>query len=122
MPEAERDAVVAAALGLVKVLAALLQPYMPSTSRAILAMLQGPWEWTSLGDEFARDCRSLECALPAGHKLGKPQLLFTEIKEETVAALQAQFAGQQQAADGVRARLVCLLQGATRIPTVCTNG
>ena len=101
MPAAERDAVMAAALGLVKVLAALLQPYMPSTSRGILAMLNGPWEWTGLGDSFAKDCRALEEALPAGHAMGQPQLLFTEIKEETVAELQARFGGQQGASSEV---------------------
>jgi methionyl-tRNA synthetase len=102
MPAGERDAVIAAALGLVKVLTALLQPYMPSTSRAILAMLNGPWEWTGLCEQFARDSGALQDALPAGHKLGKPALLFHEIREEAVAALQERFSGQQAEGNPVR--------------------
>ena len=107
LPAAERDTVVAAALGLVKILAALLQPYMPSTSRAILGMLRGPWEWTQLRETFAKDCRALEFAVPGGHALGAPVLLFTEIKGEVVEALQTRFSGQQHAAPAAEVRRCC---------------
>jgi methionyl-tRNA synthetase len=87
--------VVAAALGLVKVLAAMVQPYMPATTRLMLEMLNGPWEWTSLAESFERDIGNLQDALPVGHQLGKPSLLFTKIEEDTVANLQTRFSGQQ---------------------------
>jgi methionyl-tRNA synthetase len=88
------NTVVAAALGLVKVLAAMVQPYMPATTRLMLGMLNGPWEWVSLGESFEKDVTSLQTALPVGHKLGKPTLLFTKIEESMVADLQARFSGQ----------------------------
>ena len=119
LKKAPEDAgtVVATALGLVKVLAALLQPYMPATTRAILRMLNGPWEWTALGEAFVRDSGTLERACPEGHALGAPELLFTKIEDATVAELQARFSGDQ-AADAAAA--VRAAPGATALqPPAC---
>jgi hypothetical protein len=37
----------------------------------------------------------LQAAVPGGHALGKPVLLFDDISDETVAELQARFSGSQ---------------------------
>lgn len=95
LPKEQAAVVISAALGLVKLLAAMLQPYMPATARAMHGMLNAPPEWGSLGEGFVRDAARLQAALPGGHKLAKPVLLFSEISGETVEELQTRFAGAQ---------------------------
>lgn len=95
LPRPEAATFLAAALGLVKLLAAMLQPYMPGTAATVLRMLGGPSEWLSLGDSFEADAKRLQGAVPAGHALGKPELLFSVIAADKVAELQGRFAGTQ---------------------------
>eukprot|EP00892_Ulva_mutabilis_P010326 jgi/Ulvmu1/7666/UM038_0095.1 len=95
LPKAEAATMIAAALGLVKVLAAMLQPYMPGTAATVLRMLCGPREWLSLGEPFDADVQRLQAAVPPGHALGKPELLFSVIPDEVVQDLQGRFAGTQ---------------------------
>jgi hypothetical protein len=97
LPKEQSATVIAAALGLVKLLAAMLAPYMPATASAIHGMLQAGPEWGTLGQHFMDDAAQLHNAVPAGHKLAKPALLFSEISEDTVAQLQRQFSGSQAA-------------------------
>jgi methionyl-tRNA synthetase len=65
LPKEEAATVVAAALGLVKVLAAMLQPFLPTTARAMDAMLNAPPAWATLGESFATDAAALQvCHTP----------------------------------------------------------
>lgn len=97
LPKEQSATVITAALGLVKVLAAMLAPYMPSTTRAMHGMLNAPPEWGLLGQAFLDDAGHLQKAVPPGHKVAKPVLLFSEISEDAVAQLQLQFSGTQAA-------------------------
>ncbi|KAJ6751331.1 hypothetical protein OIU85_001826 [Salix viminalis] len=75
--------VVKTSLGLVYLLACLLEPFMPSFSVEVFKQLnlppqKRPWE-----------------ILPAGHKIGTPEPLFKELKIEEVEDYRKKFAGSQ---------------------------
>ncbi|XP_059632142.1 probable methionine--tRNA ligase [Cornus florida] len=86
------------ATGLVYLLACLLEPFMPSFSLEVLKQLNLPPETqVSLSDEkgdIGRACRPWEI-LPAGHKIGTPEPLFKELKDEEVEFFREKFAGSQ---------------------------
>jgi methionyl-tRNA synthetase len=67
-------AVVNYALHLVHLLAAVLEPYMPDTAKSMNAQLGA--EAMPIPDVWTAD------SLKAGHKLGKPELLFSRIPPE----------------------------------------
>lgn len=93
----------------------MLQPYMPSTADAVLRMLNGPRSWLSLGSTFEADVQHLHRAVPSGHALGKPELLFAVIADEAVQDLQGRFAGTQAEAAASAASTAT----ATATATVC---
>ncbi|XP_042485777.1 probable methionine--tRNA ligase [Macadamia integrifolia] len=83
--------------GLVYLLAALLEPFMPSFSVEVLKQLNFPSPHLSLCDEkgdIDRARRPWEI-LPTGHKIGKPEPLFKELKDEDVEFFREKFAGSQ---------------------------
>ncbi|KAF8394062.1 hypothetical protein HHK36_020264 [Tetracentron sinense] len=84
--------------GLVYLLACLLEPFMPSFSLEVLKQLNFPPETqVSLCDEkgdFVRARRPWEI-LPTGHKIGMPEPLFKELKDEDVEFFREKFAGSQ---------------------------
>ncbi|KAK6914322.1 Methionyl/Leucyl tRNA synthetase [Dillenia turbinata] len=82
--------------GLVYLLACLLEPFMPSFSLRVLKQLNMPSE-VSLCDEkgdVARATKPWEY-LPAGHKIGAPEPLFNELKDDKVETYRQKFAGSQ---------------------------
>ncbi|XP_020426000.1 probable methionine--tRNA ligase isoform X1 [Prunus persica] len=90
--------VVKTSAGLVYLLACLLEPFMPSFSLKVLKELNLPPEnQFSLRNENG----DLEKAkkpweiLPAGHKIGTPDPLFKELKDEEVEAFRKKFSGSQ---------------------------
>ena len=96
--------VVAACVGLVKVLAALIQPFMPTITDKILQQLNlGLEESVMLTDAMVAACAAPHRLLPAGHRINKGFPLFAEIKDETVAALRAKYSGEQVAESGAPA-------------------
>ncbi|XP_050380407.1 probable methionine--tRNA ligase [Argentina anserina] len=86
------------AVGLVHLLACLLEPFMPSFSVEVFKQLNLPPETQiSLCDdkgEIERARRPWEI-LPIGHKIGKPEPLFKELNDEEVDSLRKKFAGSQ---------------------------
>jgi len=106
------EEVVAAAAGLVAVLCAMLTPFMPSFTRKVMGQLGfaeadsgevlaagGP---LSLRDaDFAERCTRPHLLLKAGHTLGSPAPIFSQMTDEQVANFRAQFAGDQKARSAV---------------------
>ncbi|KAL9240102.1 hypothetical protein vseg_014360 [Gypsophila vaccaria] len=83
--------------GLVYVLACLLEPFMPSFSIEVLKQLNMPQLQVSLSDEND-DIQKIKKPweiLPAGHKIGKPEPLFKELKDEEMEFYREKFAGSQ---------------------------
>lgn len=82
------DAVVNLAINHVHLLASVIAPYMPATTRAILSQLNAdlliiPDEWKAR-------------SIPAGHKIGQAQHLFKVIKPEKEQEWRELFGGQEQ--------------------------
>eukprot|EP01018_Ginkgo_biloba_P028836 Gb_31125 [translate_table: standard] len=89
--------VVKTSIGLVHLLATLLEPFMPSFSYKVLGQLNLPHETLSLCDEngdIERAKRPWDI-VPAGHKIGKPEPLFSEMKDEEVNYYRQKFSGSQ---------------------------
>lgn len=85
-------------VGLVYLLACLLEPFMPSFSLEVLKQLNLPAETKfSLSDEngdLERARKPWEI-LPACHRIGMPSPLFKELKDEDVRFFREKFAGSQ---------------------------
>lgn len=79
-------ALIGTVLNHLHLIAAIIAPYMPGTSKSILAQLGvSP---LSIPDSFSFD------TIPAGHKIGKPAYLFGNIKPEMAATWRDQFGGE----------------------------
>ncbi|KAJ0702939.1 putative methionine--tRNA ligase [Helianthus annuus] len=83
-------------VGLVYLLACLLEPFMPSFSLEVLKQLNLPPQ-VSLSDEKGDivKAKSPWNIIPAGHKIGTPVPLFKELKDEEVEFFRNKFAGSQ---------------------------
>jgi len=83
-------------VGLVYLLACLLEPFMPSFSLEVLKQLNLPPEtpFSLEKGDIDRASRPWEI-LPAGHKIGTPEPLFKELKDEEVEFFREKFAGSQ---------------------------
>ncbi|PKA57861.1 putative methionine--tRNA ligase [Apostasia shenzhenica] len=84
--------------GLVLLLACLLEPFMPSFSVEVLRQLNLPLEThLSLCDENGdiHKMKPLWDFLHSGHKIGKPEPLFRELKDDEVESLRQRYAGSQ---------------------------
>eukprot|EP00741_Cyanophora_paradoxa_P012558 tig00020614_g12135.t1 len=92
MPRAQT--VVALCTNVVRLLAVLLEPYMPAFSRNVFTQLGLP---ELAGSEELRldPGAPLGSYLAAGHRIGKPSPLFRAIGEDEVKALRSRFAGKQ---------------------------
>eukprot|EP00775_Hariotina_reticulata_P006776 gene6776-6993_t len=73
---------VAAGVGIVRLLAALISPYMPSLTDKILQQMNLPAGAADLSDELVAGAASLQFLVPAGHAIGQPAPLITEIKDD----------------------------------------
>lgn len=95
--EAKCAIVVKTATGLVLLLAILLEPYMPSFSYKVLEQLNLPLSALSLCEE-AGDLKKIQALydlVPSGHKIGRPEPLFLELKDSEVEEYRKKFAGSQ---------------------------
>ncbi|KAI3916566.1 hypothetical protein MKW98_026308 [Papaver atlanticum] len=85
-------------VGLVYLLASLLEPFIPSFSVEVVKQLNLPSMLPlSLSDEngdINRARRPWEI-IPSGHKIGIPEPLFKELKDEEVEFFREKFAGSQ---------------------------
>jgi methionyl-tRNA synthetase len=88
---------VAAGVGLLRVLAALVQPYMPTMAERILQQLALPASAGRLTDALVEGCSEPHLLIPAGHRIGETSPLVREIREEEIAALKERFGGDQRA-------------------------
>ncbi|TKV93871.1 hypothetical protein SEVIR_9G257800v4 [Setaria viridis] len=85
-------------VGLVYLLACLLEPFMPSFSKEVLQQLNlCPEEHLSFCDEKGdRDKAKRPWDLiPSGHRIGKPAPLFKGLDDNTVKGFKEKFAGSQ---------------------------
>ncbi|CAL9131385.1 unnamed protein product [Musa textilis] len=85
-------------VGLVYLLACLLEPFMPSFSVEVLRQLNLPLEANlSFCDENGETDKAKRPwdFLPSGHRIGKPEPLFKELKDEDVESFRVRFAGSQ---------------------------
>ncbi|KAJ6796507.1 putative methionine--tRNA ligase [Iris pallida] len=90
--------VIKTSVGLVYLLATLLQPFMPSFTIEVLKQLNLSCEThLSFCDEKGDTEKSKRPwdFLPSGHKIGKPEPLFQEMKDEDVERYRMKFAGSQ---------------------------
>ncbi|XP_040368578.1 probable methionine--tRNA ligase isoform X2 [Rosa chinensis] len=86
------------AVGLVHLLACLLEPFMPSFSVKVFKQLNLPPEThISLCDDKGDTDRARRPweIVPRGHKIGKPEPLFKELNNDEVDSLRKKFAGSQ---------------------------
>ncbi|KAJ8449654.1 hypothetical protein Cgig2_001310 [Carnegiea gigantea] len=83
--------------GLVYLLACLLEPFMPSFSVEVLKQLNMPQIQASLSDENGEieKIKKLWEILPVAHKIGKPEPLFKELKDDEREFYREKFAGSQ---------------------------
>ncbi|KAD7478040.1 hypothetical protein R6Q59_026451 [Mikania micrantha] len=83
-------------VGVVSLLACLLEPFMPSFSIEVLKQLNLPLQ-LSLSDEKGDivKAKSPWDIVPAGHRIGTPAPLFKELKDEEVEFFRNKFAGSQ---------------------------
>nr|GEV09805.1 probable methionine--tRNA ligase [Tanacetum cinerariifolium] len=83
-------------VGVVYLLACLLEPFMPSFSSEVLKQLNMPLQ-LSLSDEKGDvvKAKSPWEIIPDGHKIGTPVPLFKELRDEEVEFFRNKFAGSQ---------------------------
>lgn len=81
-------AVVGAALNQINLLASLVSPYLPNTSKAIFEQL-GVDTTPVIPDSWIVD------AIKPGHKLGTPQHLFTQIPASKIEEWKDAFGGEE---------------------------
>nr|DAD23988.1 TPA_asm: hypothetical protein HUJ06_025451 [Nelumbo nucifera] len=95
--QASCSIVMKTSIGLVYLLASLLEPFMPSFSAEVLKQLNCPQTQLSLCDEKGDVERAKKPweILPAGHEIGVPAPLFKELKDEEVQYFRERFAGSQ---------------------------
>lgn len=85
----------AAALGVVRLLAALFAPFVPSASGLYLHYLGLDSQHGRLTDELLGSVDAPHTLIPSGHKLGpKPQAVFSKIEASTVEAFKTRFGGK----------------------------
>jgi methionyl-tRNA synthetase len=82
-------------VGVVRLLAALISPYMPTLTAKILEQLALPPSAANLTDELVAAAAKPQTLVPGGHQIGKPAPLITEIKDEVIEGLRARFGGNQ---------------------------
>ncbi|PRQ53469.1 putative methionine--tRNA ligase [Rosa chinensis] len=86
--------VIKTSVGLVHLLACLLEPYMPSFSARVLEQLNLPPESIKSLCDVNKAKRPWEI-VPDGHKIGQPKTLFTTLTGEEVESLRKKFSGSQ---------------------------
>jgi methionyl-tRNA synthetase len=75
------------AANLVRLLALVFEPFMPAFTAKVLSQLN--WPAQLLPARF-------EHAIPGGHKLGTPAILFQKMDDAAVAAFKKRFSGAQE--------------------------
>ncbi|KAM0951328.1 putative methionine--tRNA ligase [Dioscorea sansibarensis] len=91
--------VMRASVGVVYLLASIMEPFMPPFSTEVLKQLNlEPGRYLSFDAEEGNvDWARPWDFLPSGHRIGKPEPLFIELKDEAVEYLRGKFSGSQAA-------------------------
>ncbi|XP_023745694.1 probable methionine--tRNA ligase [Lactuca sativa] len=83
-------------VGIVYLLACLLEPFMPSFSIEVLKQLNLPLQLSLCDDKGdIKKAKTPWEFIPIGHKIGTPVPLFKELKDEEVEFFRNKFAGSQ---------------------------
>ncbi|KAF6148176.1 hypothetical protein GIB67_011951 [Kingdonia uniflora] len=82
-------------VGIVYLLASLLEPFMPSFSLKVLKQLNLPASKLSLLNEDDEKARRPWELVPSGHRIGIPEPLFEKLTDEDVLSFKDKFAGSQ---------------------------
>ncbi|KAM3212976.1 hypothetical protein ACQJBY_065784 [Aegilops geniculata] len=85
-------------VGVVYLLACLLEPFMPSFSKDVLQQLNlSPNEHISFADEKEESDKAKRPwdLIPSNHRIGEIVPLFTELKDDAVGSFRETFAGSQ---------------------------
>ncbi|KAL7105806.1 hypothetical protein ACP275_07G068900 [Erythranthe tilingii] len=80
-------------VGIVYLLACLLEPFMPSFSHEVLKQLN--LQHVSLSDDDVESAKRPWDIVPGGHKIGTPAILFKQLKDEDVEFYTDKFSGSQ---------------------------
>lgn len=87
---------IAGCVGLLGIVAALMQPFMPSFTRKVMTQLGMPVEEVIKMDAaFMQRVRAPHTFFPGGTKLGAVEPIFRTITDDEVEALRLRFAGSQ---------------------------
>lgn len=85
---------IATGVGVTKLLAALMQPFMPSFSKKVLDQLNLGWEEAiTLTDEAVDLIAAPDKLVPAGHKINEPGPLFARRTDEEIQEFKDRFRG-----------------------------
>lgn len=74
-------------INVARLVGSLLEPYMPGFNVKLLKQLN--WERQFVPDTFSLD-------IPAGHKIGTPEILFKQIEEKKVAEWRQKYGGAKE--------------------------
>lgn len=92
----------AAAAGLVRLLAALLAPFLPTTAGLYLQYLGLSSEHGTLSNDLLETCAAPHLVLPRGHKLGpRSKPVFSEISSKQVEIFRQRHGGTQDVSLGL---------------------
>lgn len=86
---------VTAAVGVVRLLAALLNPYMPSLGRKLLDQMALSEDSLLITNELIELSSHPHKLISSGHVIGTPAPLVTMISDETIEGLRSRFGGSQ---------------------------
>ncbi|KAJ3342538.1 hypothetical protein HDU93_001924 [Gonapodya sp. JEL0774] len=96
MNRATANTVLSLAINLIYLISALVYPFMPTTSEAIVKQLRVPHRRIPNDDELPWDGKDIH----EGHVIGKPDYLFTKIEESKEQELRQRYAGKQVTEEG----------------------
>lgn len=85
--------IIATCAGLVYILACLIQPFMPVTTKRILKQMSLVETSYAIDDALLRGCRYPSRLVPPGNVIPKPEVLFEAIAEEKLQGLRDKFSG-----------------------------
>ena len=84
---------IAACVGLVRILACLMQPFMPATCASILIQMELPETSYAIDDQLVLGSRYPSGLVPLSTSIKKPAVLFSEISDDMMTDMKAKFSG-----------------------------
>jgi methionyl-tRNA synthetase len=111
-------------VGVVHLLATLLEPFMPSFSQKILKQLDLPLSTMSLVEEGGDLERASKpwTLVQSGHTIGNPEPIFAEMKDDEMESYRAKFAGSQADRAAALETATAALSLSSSAPDTATKG